>query len=234
MLKVNKIDVFYDALQVIWGVSLEVNEREIACIVGPNAAGKSTLLNTISGLLHPKSGSISFLGKRIDHLSPDKIVELGISLVPEGRRLFSEMTVLENLELGAYSKEARLKKDETLEWVFQLFPILKERKNQLARTLSGGESQMLAIARGLMSKPKLLMLDEPSLGLAPQLVLKLFDVIAEIKKGLTILLVEQNAYEALKLADTAYLLENGKIKLRGTGKELMDDDYLKKAYLALE
>ena len=234
MLKVDKINVFYGDLQALWDVSFEVNEGEKVVIVGANGAGKTTTLRTISGLLRPRSGSIEFLGKRIDKLPPHEIVELGIAHVPEGRRLFPRMTVLENLEVGAYTKRAREKFDDTLEWVFSIFPRLRERKKQIAGTMSGGERQMLAIARGLMSKPKLLMLDEPSLGLAPKLVVKTFEVIERInEEGVTILLVEQNVRHALELADRGYVLETGRITLSGTGEELLKNDYVKKAYLGM-
>ena len=234
MLEVDKINVFYEDLQALWGVSFRVNDGEIVVIVGSNGAGKTTILKTISGLLHPKSGTINLLGKRIDKNSPHSIVDLGVAHIPEGRRLFPYMTVLENLEIGAYTHRAREKKNETLEWVYQLFPILKERKSQLAGTLSGGERQMLAVGRGLMSRPKLLMLDEPSLGLAPKLVLQVFDIVKKInKEGVTILLVEQNVRHALEIANRAYVLETGKITLEGKGKEVLASDYVKKAFLGL-
>ncbi|HDJ25787.1 MAG TPA: ABC transporter ATP-binding protein [Candidatus Bathyarchaeota archaeon] len=234
LLKVNNIDVFYGDLQALWGVSFEVHEGEKVVIVGANGAGKTTTLKTISGLLRPRSGTIEFKGQRIDKLPPHKIVELGIAHVPEGRRIFPKMTVLENLEMGAYIKRAREKFDDTLEWVFSIFPRLKERKNQIAGTMSGGERQMLAIARGLMSRPDLLMLDEPSLGLAPKLVMKTFEVIKRIgEEGVTILLVEQNVKHALELADRGYVLETGRITLSGTSEELLSNDYVKKAYLGM-
>lgn len=232
MLELSKINVFYGDLQVIWDASFRVKKGEIVAILGPNGAGKTTLLKTISGVLKPRSGTITFLGERIDAINSHQIAELGISHVPEGRRLFPQMTVLENLEMGAYPRKARKKKSDALERVFQLFPILKERKNQLAGTLSGGEQQMLAIGRGLMSNPLLLMLDEPSLGLAPKLVSKTFEIVREINdEGLTLLLVEQNIHYALELADRAHVLETGRIVLEGEGKHLLNDPYLKKAYL---
>lgn len=232
MLTVDKINVFYGDLQAIRDVSFEVETGEKTVIVGSNGAGKTTTLKTVSSILHPRSGSIEFLGKRIDQLPPHKIIELGISHVPEGRGLFPRMTVTENLEMGAYTR--RESKNKMLEQVFQLFPVLKERRNQLAGTMSGGERQMLAIARGLMSKPKLLMLDEPSLGLAPMLVLSIFDMIETInKEGVTILLVEQNVRHALEMADRGYVLETGRITMKGTGKELIDNEYVKKAYLGM-
>ncbi len=234
MLVVKGINVFYGDLQALWDVSFKVNKGEMVALVGSNGAGKTTTLKTISGLLNPRPGAISFLDKRIDKLPPHKIVELGIAHVPEGRGLFPLMTVIENLKIGAFTPQAWRKMDETLEWIFQLFPILKERKNQLAGTLSGGEQQMLAIGRGLMSRPKLLMLDEPSLGLAPKIVLSLFKLIEEInKEGVTILLVEQNVRQALELVDRGYVLETGKIVLEGRGKELIENEHVKKAYLGI-
>ena len=235
MLKVEGIDVYYGNVQALWRVSLEVNEGEIVSVIGANGAGKSTTLKTISGLLHPTSGGIKFFGEKIDSLTPDQIVERGIAHIPEGRRLFPYLTVTENLKLGAYVSGAREKARESIQWVYELFPILRERKNQLAGTLSGGEQQMLAIARGLMSRPKLLMLDEPSLGLAPKLVLQVFNIVKKLNKeeGVTILLVEQNVHHALRMADRAYVLETGRITMEGTGKELLNDAYVKKAYLGL-
>lgn len=234
VLETNNIDVFYGNLQALWNLSFKVGEGEKVVIIGSNGAGKTTALMAIAGLLRSKSGSIKFYDKNIDKIHPHKIVQLGLSLVPEGRRLFSNMTVSENLKMGAYSHEAWKRKDETLELIFRLFPILKTRISQLAGTLSGGEQQMLAIARGLMAKPKLLMLDEPSLGLAPKLVLTMFDMINEInKEGVTILLTEQNAVRALQIADKAYVLENGKMALEGKGEELLKNSYVKKAYLGL-
>jgi len=234
MIKVNNINVFYGDLQALWDVSFEVKDGEVVVIAGSNGAGKTTILKTISGLLHPKSGNINFLEKRIDKDSPHKIVSSGIAHIPEGKHLFPYMTVLENLEIGSYNLRARKKKDESIEWVYQLFPILKERKNQLAGTLSGGERQMLAVGRGLMSRPKLLMLDEPSLGLAPKLVLTVFDIVKKInEEGVTILLVEQNVRRALEIADRAYILETGKITIEGKGKKLLTNKYVKKAFLGL-
>jgi branched-chain amino acid transport system ATP-binding protein len=234
MLEVDKINVSYGDVQVLWDVSLKVNKSEIVTVVGANGAGKTTLLRTISGLLHPRSGSISFLGKRLETLPPEKIAEEGIAQVMEGRRLFPQMTVRENLELGAYTKAAWKKKDETMEFVFNLFPRLKEREKQLAGTLSGGEQQMLAVGRALMSKPKLLMLDEPSMGLAPKLVLELFETVNRIKdEGTTILLVEQNVFQSLMISDRGYVLENGKIILEDSGKSLLDNAMVKKAYLSM-
>jgi branched-chain amino acid transport system ATP-binding protein len=234
MLKVNEIDVFYAELQAIWKASFRVEKGETVVIVGSNGAGKSTILRTISGVLRPASGSIEFLGRQMEKFTPHKMVELGLSHVPEGRELFPHMTVRENLRLGAYTKEANEKFNDTVEEVYRIFPILKERTKQKASTLSGGEQQMLAIARALMSRPKLLMLDEPSLGLAPRVVLTVFEIIKKLQDmGTSILLVEQNVYHALGIADRGYVLENGRITLDGKGKELLDDEYLKKAYLGL-
>jgi len=231
---VNKISVSYGKVQVLWDVSIEVNKGEVVSVVGSNGAGKTTLLHTISGILKPISGSIEFLNERVDRLPPNIIVEKGITLVPEGRRLFPRLTVLENLRMGSYIDRAKEKRDETLRWIFDLLPRLEERKNQLAGTLSGGERQMLAIARGLMSRPKLLMMDEPSLGLAPKIVLNVFEVIKRLKnEGITILLVEQNVRHALELSDRAYVLENGRVVLEGTGKELLGNEQVKKAYLGM-
>jgi branched-chain amino acid transport system ATP-binding protein len=233
VLEVSRISVFYGDLQALWNVSLRIDKGGLVAVIGANGAGKTTLLKTISGLLHPRSGTIHFLGKRIDKLTSDKIVKMGVAHVPEGRRLFPYLTVYENLLMGAYaSRDAWRRRFDTLEWIYELFPILEERREQLAGTLSGGEAQMLAIARGLMARPKLLMLDEPSLGLAPKLVLKLFDIIKKIHdEGVTILLVEQNIYNALKLADRGYVLVEGRVVLEGAGKELLADEQVKKAYL---
>ncbi len=234
MLEVSKIDTFYGKAQALWDVSLKVDEAEIVALVGSNGAGKSTLLNTISGLLRPASGSINFLGRRIDGLAPHAIVGLGVSHIPEGRRLFAEMSVRENLELGAYTSEAWRNKQETLEQVYQVFPVLKEREKQLARTLSGGEQQMLAMGRGLMSRPKLCMFDEPSYGLAPRLMLEVFQVMKSLREqGITILLIEQNVPRTLEIADRAYVLENGRVVLEGTCDKLLRSDYVRKAYLGI-
>lgn len=235
MLNVDNINVFYGDLQALWDASFEVSEGEIVAIVGSNGAGKTTLFHAISGLLRPKSGSITFLEKEhLEKTPPYRIAELGIAHVPEGRDLFSHMSVMENLELGAYFHEAREKRNATLDSVFQLFPILKERKNQLAGTLSGGEQQMVAVGRALMSKPKLLMLDEPSLGLAPKVTLQIFETIEEINKdGVTILLVEQNLTHALEIADRGYVLKTGRVVLTGKGSEILKNDDVKKAYLGL-
>lgn len=234
MLGVSGINVSYGGAHVLWDVSLDVSEGEMVTVVGSNGAGKSTLLKTISGLVRPTTGEITFRGERIDGLPPYRIVEMGIAHIPEGRKLFPQLTVLENLSLGAYTKRAHEKKKETLEQVFNRFPILRERQKQLASTLSGGEQQMLAIARGLMSQPELLVLDEPSLGLAPKLVMQVFDSIREIKQiGVEVLLVEQNVRHALELADRAYVLETGRVTLEGPCRELVNDEHVKKAFLGL-
>jgi len=234
MLEVSNLDTFYGKAQALWGVSLRIDEGEIVALIGANGAGKTTLLNTISGLLRPASGSVEFLGKRIDGLAPHTIVELGISHIPEGRKLFADMSVRENLEMGAYTSGAWKQKAETLEQVYQVFPNLKEREGQLARTLSGGEQQMLAMGRGLMARPKLCMFDEPSFGLAPRLLLEVFQVIKSLREqGLTILLIEQNVRRTLEIADRAYVLENGRVVLEGESKELLQEELVKKAYLGL-
>lgn len=232
MLDVKGIDVHYGEIQIIWGISLKVLEGEIVSIVGANAAGKTTTINTISGILRPRLGEIFFEGVRIDLEPAYRIVERGLVQIPEGRRLFPQMTVLENLEIGSYLKRTREKKSKTFEKIFALFPILAERKAQLTDSLSGGEQQMLAIGRGLMAQPRLLMLDEPSIGLAPLLVQKIFNTINDIRsQGMTILLVEQNVVHSLRIADRGYVLENGKIVLEGRGKDLLEDKNLKRAYL---
>jgi len=234
MLKVNNINTFYGKLQALWDVSFRVEEKEIVALVGANGAGKTTVLNTISNLLYPASGTVEFLGKRIDRMPAYRIVELGISHVPEGKKLFADMTVRENLEMGAYTHHAWKRKEETLEQVYQVFPSLKEREGQLARTLSGGEQQMLAMGRGLMSRPRLCMFDEPSSGLAPILMMEVFVVIKKLREqGTTILLVEQNVQRALEIADRAYVLENGRVALEGKGKELLQEELVRKAYLGL-
>ena len=232
MLKIEHIDVFYDEIQALWDVSLEVNAGEIVCLVGANGAGKTTTLRTISGLLHPRRGSITFEGSPIDRLAPHEIVARGVVMIPEGRQLWPGMSVRENLELGAFLPEARRKKAETLEVVYQLFPVLKEREKQKAGTLSGGEQQMLAVGRGLLSQPRLLMLDEPSLGLAPKLVAEIFRVVQEIRnRQVTILLVEQNTAHALAIADRAYVLETGRVVMSGTGQELLGNEHVRAAYI---
>jgi len=231
ILKVEDINVYYGSIHAIKGVSFEVGEGEIVTLIGANGAGKSTTLNTISGLLHSRTGSVTFLGQDLGKIPPHKVVEKGLAMVPEGRRIFLQMTVQENLEMGAYTQDnAGIPKD--LEMVYGLFPRLKERYRQVAGTLSGGEQQMLAMGRALMSHPKLLMLDEPSMGLAPILVEQIFDIIGSLhKQGSTILLVEQNAQAALSIADRGYVLETGKIVTTGTGRELLESPAIKKAYL---
>ena len=230
MLKVDNINVYYGKIHALKDVSLEVKEGEIVALIGANGAGKSTTLKTISGLLRSETGAITLFDEDISHTDAYKLVSKGMAHVPEGRRIFSQMTVLENLEMGAYTNDKDVK--EKLEDVFNRFPRLKHRKNQIAGTLSGGEQQMLAMGRALMSNPKLLMLDEPSMGLAPILVQQIFDIIKELHAaGTTILLVEQNAEMALAIADRAYVLESGRIALSGTGKELAKSDAIKKAYL---
>ena len=234
MLEVKKIDVFYGNSQVLWDVSLEVREGEIVTIIGANGAGKSTTLKTIIGLLVPRSGSIKFLGEDITKLPPHERIKRGISLIPEREKIFPKMSVEENLLLGLYPLEEKEKCSEKLEWIFEIFPILKERKNQQAGTLSGGEQQMLAIARALMSSPKLLILDEPSQGLAPIMVSKVFNIIENLKKeGVTILLSAQNVFHSLSISDRAYVLENGRITMEGKGKELLKDEKIKKSYLGM-
>lgn len=234
MLEVNHVSTFYGRIQALWDVSLKIDEKEIVALVGANGAGKTTLLNTISGVLRPSSGTISYLGSRIDTLAPHVIVELGISHIPEGRKLFTDMSVRENLELGAYSKKAWKSRHETLEQVYQLFPMLKERTGQLARTLSGGEQQMLAMGRGLMSRPKLCIIDEPSNGLAPKLVQEVFQIIKSLREqGITILLIEQNVRQTLEIADRACVLENGRVALEGCCDDLLKSDHVRKAYLGL-
>jgi len=234
MLEVNNISTFYGRIQALWDVSLKINEKEIVALIGANGAGKSTLLNTVSGMIRPASGSITFLGQRIDNLQPHEIVEMGISHIPEGRRLFTDMSVRENLELGAYGKQAWKIRHETIEEVYQLFPRLKERAGQLARTLSGGEQQMVAMGRGLMSRPKLCIIDEPSNGLAPILVREVFQIVKSLRdKGITILLIEQNVRQTLEAADRAYVLENGRIVMEGDCATCLASEHIRKAYLGL-
>jgi branched-chain amino acid transport system ATP-binding protein len=234
VLKVEHIDVFYGDLQVLWDVSFEVNKGEIVVLLGANGAGKSTTLKTISSLLTPEKGTISFEGTRLDQAPAHQIIEFGVAHVPEGRRLFPEMTVEENLITGALKSEAKIKRNDTMKWVYDLFPRLRERCKQNAGTLSGGEQQMLAVGRGLMSLPKLLMFDEPSLGLAPILVSEIFNIVKNIhEEGVTVLLVEQNVKHTLTMCDRAYILENGRITMTGTSKELLNNDHIKQAYLGL-
>lgn len=230
MLKIENLKVNYGGIEAVKGISFDIKQGEIVTLIGANGAGKSTTLRTISSLVKPASGSINFLGNDITGIPAHQIVKAGITLCPEGRHIFPDMTVLENIKIGAYLRNDNLDKD--IEKVYDLFPILKERNWQLAGTLSGGEQQMLAVARGLMSNPKLMMLDEPSLGLAPLVVKDIFNVITEINKtGVTILLVEQNANMALKIADRAYVLETGRITMQGTGKELIENEKIIEAYL---
>ncbi|TAL25246.1 MAG: ABC transporter ATP-binding protein [Nitrospirae bacterium] len=237
MLELNNIRTSYGQIEALKGISLRIDQGEIVCLIGSNGAGKSTALMTISGILRPKSGSITFIGSNISNMPPHSIVEMGISHVPEGRRIFSRLTVKENLEIGAYTKKSKFKNQNSklkkqYEKIFEMFPVLKERQKQMGGTLSGGEQQMLAISRALMSGPKLLILDEPSLGLAPIIVSRIFRAIREINhEGVTILLVEQNAHAALNLSNRGYVLESGKITMHGMGKELLNDEQVKKAYL---
>ncbi len=234
MLKVSGIDVYYSDMQALRGVSIDVNEGEIVSVIGSNGAGKSTLLKTISGMLRPRAGTIALDGNQISQAPPSKIVAKGISHVPEGRQIFPTMTVLENLELGAQFPHTKKVKHETIEQVFTYFPRLKERLEQKAGTLSGGEQQMLAMGRGLMALPTLMMLDEPSLGLAPVLVSTIFEIIEKInKQGTSILLIEQNVFHSLKIADRGYVLENGEIALSGAGQELLENPHIRKTYLGL-
>lgn len=234
ILEVSDIYCYYDSIQAIHGVSLDVSEGEIVAIIGANGAGKSTIMKSIAGLMHPRQGNIKFNGEEIGKTPANKIIYKGISYVPEGRRLFANLSVRENLELGAFMEKDRSVIDARLEEVFELFPILKERETQLAQTMSGGEQQMCAIARGLMSAPKLLMLDELSLGLMPSLVEKVLESVVEVnKKGVTILLVEQMVQEALEIAGRGYVVQVGKIVQHGTAKELLDSDEVRKAYMGM-
>ena len=234
MLRVTGLETYYGEMQALHGVSLEVGEGEIVSVIGSNGAGKTTTLMTVSGILRPRRGAIEFDGRRIDHLKPAEIVEIGLGHVPEGRQLFPSMTVQENLLMGACTRRARASREATLEQVYGLFPRLRERRPQLAGTLSGGEQQMVAIGRGLMSRPRLLMLDEPSLGLSPLLVSAIFDILGEINRGgATILLVEQNVYRALKLSHRGYVLENGHVVAEGRSQELLRDAMVRTAYLGL-
>ena len=234
MLRVEKLEVAYGKIQALWGVTFDVREGEIVALVGANGAGKTTTLKTLSGLHRPKAGAIHLDGGRLDQRSPAEIVELGVVHVPEGRKLFPEMTVLDNLLMGGYARSARRQRGRRLEEVFAIFPQLAERRRQLAGTLSGGEQQMVAIGRGLMAGPKLLMLDEPSLGLAPIMVEEMFRVIGEINRmGVTVLLVEQNTEHALALAHRGFVLESGRVVLTGTGSELLANAEVRQAYLGL-
>jgi len=234
ILKIENIEVFHGTFQAIWGLSMEVRRNEACALIGANTAGKSTLLDTINGVLHPASGSIKFLGQEISKLDAFEIVDLGITQVPEGRRLFPEMTVLENLIMGSYTPNARKHCKENLERVFELFPKVKDRQKQLAKTMSGGEQQMVAIGRGLMAHPQLIMIDELSLGLAPIIVDEIFRTIHQIKaQGVTVLFVEQNVAKTLMEADRAYIIETGKVSLSGTAAELRNDENVHKAYFGV-
>ena len=232
MLRDENLSVYYGVIQAIKGVSFEINEGEIIALIGANGAGKTTILHTITGLIGAKSGSIVFDGHELTKTPAHKIVSLGMAHVPERRRIFQELSVLSNLKLGAYTRKDKNEIDETIRMVYEHFPILEERKNQIAGTLSGGEQQMLAMGRALMSHPKIILMDEPSMGLSPLYVNEIFDIIKNINKsGTTVLLVEQNAKKALSIADRAYVLETGKIALEGNAKELLNNDSIKKAYL---
>ena len=234
MLEIRNLNVRYGEFQALFDVSLRLSEGETVITVGANGAGKSTLLKTLSGLLNPHSGSITFLGRSLAGIPAYQIVEMGIAHVPEGGRLFPQLTVLENLKIGSYLKRARGEFGAGLEEIYHLFPILDERKKQMADTLSGGERQMLSIARGLMSRPKLILLDEPSSGLAPRVVTRVFEFVSQIKaKGYAILMVEQNVRKALQLSDRAYLMESGRVHKEGTRQQFMEDPYIKRAYIGL-
>ena len=234
LLEVKDVSAGYGRIQVLWDVCLKINEAEILALVGANGAGKTTLLHTISGVKQPTSGAITFRGQRIDGMPANEIVEMGICHIPEGRKLFTDMSIHENLEMGAYSRRAWKKKSETLEQVYKLFPRLKERSKQLARTLSGGEQQMLAMGRGLMSLPELCIIDEPSNGLAPKLVAEVFQIVKSLRdQGKTILLIEQNVRQTLEIADRACVLENGRMVLEGCCEDLLKSDHVRKAYLGL-
>ena len=232
MLEIKDLEVYYGMIQAIKGVSFEVNQGEVIALIGANGAGKTTILHTITGLLSPKKGSVLFEGTDISKVPAHKIVSMGMAHVPEGRRVFSELSVLENLKMGAYTRKNKAEVEEALQEVYKRFPRLEERKNQMAGTLSGGEQQMLAMGRALMSKPKIILMDEPSMGLSPILVNEIFDIIQAVSKsGTTVLLVEQNAKKALSIADRAYVLETGNITLEGNAKDLLENDSVKKAYL---
>jgi branched-chain amino acid transport system ATP-binding protein len=234
VLEVRNIDVFYGDVQVVWDISFDVNQGEVVALIGANGAGKSTTLKTVSGLLKPRKGTVSFNGVDLGTIEPYHRIERGMALCPEARRLFVEMTVEENLDMGSLRGEAKQKREQTKEMVFGLFPRVKERRGQLAGTLSGGEQQMVAIGRGLMSLPKLMMFDEPSLGLSPILVREIFDVIKKIRKeGTTVLIVEQNVKQTLAIADRAYVLEHGKVSMQGAGRDLLSDPHVKAAYLGM-
>lgn len=232
MLKITDMEVYYGVIQAIKGISFEVNEGEVIALIGANGAGKTTILHTVTGLIQPIKGKIEFEGRDITKIPAHKIVSLGMAHVPEGRRVFAQLSVYENLKLGAYTRKDKAEIEETLKMVYTRFPRLEERKNQLAGTLSGGEQQMLAMGRALMSHPKIILMDEPSMGLSPIFVNEIFNIIQEVSaSGTTVLLVEQNAKKALSIADRAYVLETGNIVLEGNANELMNDDSIKKAYL---
>jgi branched-chain amino acid transport system ATP-binding protein len=235
LLKIRNIDVFHGTFQALWDVSVDVRRGETLALIGANTSGKTTLLDTISGLLHPATGAITFEERDIARLDPYRIVELGITQIPEGRRIFPDMSVVDNLVIGSYSGSARVKKSENIEKVYEHFPKLRERRKQIAKTLSGGEQQMLAIGRGLMADPKLMLIDEMSLGLAPIVIDELFRALKKIKeRGITILFVEQNVRRTLKEADRAYILENGRVVLSGDAAQLCEEDQVKKAYFGIE
>lgn len=232
MLEVKDLQVYYGMIQAIKGISFEVNQGEVIALIGANGAGKTTTLHTVTGLISPKSGQVLFEGKDITKTPAHKIVSMGMAHVPEGRRVFAELSVYENLRMGAYTRKDKAEIEETLKSVYKRFSRLQERKNQMAGTLSGGEQQMLAMGRALMSKPRIILMDEPSMGLSPIMVNEIFDIIRAVSEsGTTVLLVEQNAKKALSIADRAYVLETGKIVLSGDAKELLEDDSIKKAYL---
>jgi len=234
MLEVSNINAFYGKIQALWDVSLKIDEAEIVALVGGNGAGKTTLLKTISGLLRPASGQVVFRGNRIEGLKSHAIVDLGMCHIPEGRKLFPDMSVRENLEMGAYPKRVWKHKQETLDEVYQLFPFLRVRQGQLARTLSGGEQQMVAMGRGLMSRPRLCVIDEPSSGLAPIVVDEIFQIIEGLRgRRITIFLIEQNVQQTLEIADRAYVLENGCVTLEGESEKLLEEEHIRKAYLGL-
>ncbi len=232
MLEIKDLEVYYGVIQAIKGISFEVNQGEVIALIGANGAGKTTTLHTITGLISPKKGSVTFEGKDITKVPAHKIVSMGMAHVPEGRRVFAELSVYENLKMGAYTRKDKNEIEESLANVYKRFPRLEERKNQMAGTLSGGEQQMLAMGRALMSRPKIILMDEPSMGLSPILVNEIFDIIRSVSEsGTTVLLVEQNAKKALSIADRAYVLETGRITMEGNAKDLLEDDSIKKAYL---
>jgi branched-chain amino acid transport system ATP-binding protein len=234
VLELKRVNTFYGKIQALWDVSFDISEKEIVALVGANGAGKTTLLNTLSGLLRASTGSVALFGRPIEKEAPAAIVEAGISQVPQGGRLFPDMSVLENLEMGAYPLKAWKDRKETLETVYHIFPRLKERMKQVVKTLSGGEKQMVAIGRGLMSTPKLCMFDEPSYGLAPKAVQEIFKVVRLLpERGITVLLIEQNVKQALEMADRAYVMENGRIVLQGNSRDLIENDHVKKSYLGM-